>query len=264
MTNPDWYPDPLGRFEVRYHDGAQWTEHVATGGAASADPMPAAQPPTFEQGPSQQGGFQPPDQQQTVAFQGPTGPPGPGSLPLQNDGPPPTLGSFPTEGLYQPPGGSGGGGGKVVGILAGVAVLALLLVGSAIFLLNRSDDGDVVAAGSDGSTVVEDDDGTTTTAADSTTTTIATTTESTTTTTATTLPTVDDDAPPAADPSVAIPEYGTDPVLDELANDCQSGDFSACDELFLVSDLDSGYEDYGDSCGERNPPAGFCFNIYSN
>ncbi|MBI2710173.1 MAG: DUF2510 domain-containing protein [Actinobacteria bacterium] len=34
----DWYPDPYGRFEVRYYDGQRWTEHVANGGAANLDP----------------------------------------------------------------------------------------------------------------------------------------------------------------------------------------------------------------------------------
>src|SRR2546423_4910326 len=34
-----WYPDPMGRHEVRYYDGAQWTEHVASHGRQSADPI---------------------------------------------------------------------------------------------------------------------------------------------------------------------------------------------------------------------------------
>src|SRR4051812_4193806 len=29
---PGWYPDPLGRFEHRYWDGARWTEHVSRHG----------------------------------------------------------------------------------------------------------------------------------------------------------------------------------------------------------------------------------------
>jgi uncharacterized protein (AIM24 family) len=40
----DWYPDPLGRHEYRYWDGAQWTEHVADAGEASVDPIAAAAP----------------------------------------------------------------------------------------------------------------------------------------------------------------------------------------------------------------------------
>ncbi|MEW6153428.1 MAG: phospholipid scramblase-related protein [Actinomycetota bacterium] len=40
---PDWYPDPFGRHELRYWDGSQWTEHVATRGRQAQDP-PTGQP----------------------------------------------------------------------------------------------------------------------------------------------------------------------------------------------------------------------------
>lgn len=33
-----WLPDPSGRFQHRYWDGARWTEHVATNGVSSTDP----------------------------------------------------------------------------------------------------------------------------------------------------------------------------------------------------------------------------------
>lgn len=49
-----WAADPFGRFELRYHDGARWTEHVSTRGAQAIDapvgstpfgqPQPAASP----------------------------------------------------------------------------------------------------------------------------------------------------------------------------------------------------------------------------
>lgn len=32
-----WYADPAGRYELRYWDGAQWTEHVARGGTQYKD-----------------------------------------------------------------------------------------------------------------------------------------------------------------------------------------------------------------------------------
>ena len=38
-VRPDWYPDPSGRFDVRYHDGSRWTEHVARAGIAATDPL---------------------------------------------------------------------------------------------------------------------------------------------------------------------------------------------------------------------------------
>lgn len=34
-----WYPDPAARHELRWWDGAQWTAHVADGGAQSQDPI---------------------------------------------------------------------------------------------------------------------------------------------------------------------------------------------------------------------------------
>jgi len=37
-TPAGWYADPLGRHEVRYYDGQQWTEHVSSHGRASIDP----------------------------------------------------------------------------------------------------------------------------------------------------------------------------------------------------------------------------------
>lgn len=33
-----WYADPAGRFELRYWDGAQWTEHVSRQGQQYTDP----------------------------------------------------------------------------------------------------------------------------------------------------------------------------------------------------------------------------------
>jgi len=33
-----WYADPSSRFELRYWDGSQWTEHVSRGGQQFTDP----------------------------------------------------------------------------------------------------------------------------------------------------------------------------------------------------------------------------------
>ncbi len=35
---PGWYADPSGRYELRYWDGAQWTEHVSRAGQQYTDP----------------------------------------------------------------------------------------------------------------------------------------------------------------------------------------------------------------------------------
>jgi uncharacterized protein YxjI len=38
-TPANWYPDPMGRHQLRYWDGANWTEHVSSNGVQSADPL---------------------------------------------------------------------------------------------------------------------------------------------------------------------------------------------------------------------------------
>jgi uncharacterized protein YxjI len=38
-TPAGWFPDPMGRHEQRYWDGVQWTEHVASHGRQSVDPV---------------------------------------------------------------------------------------------------------------------------------------------------------------------------------------------------------------------------------
>lgn len=35
----DWYPDPGGTHELRYHDGTQWTDHVSDHGRQGQDPL---------------------------------------------------------------------------------------------------------------------------------------------------------------------------------------------------------------------------------
>ena len=37
MTPAGWYPDPFGRFQVRYWDGNVWTQNVSTNGATAID-----------------------------------------------------------------------------------------------------------------------------------------------------------------------------------------------------------------------------------
>ncbi|MFP4512979.1 MAG: S1C family serine protease [Acidimicrobiales bacterium] len=56
--------------------------------------------------------------------------------------------------------------------------------------------------------------------------------------------------------------YGDHPMLDELWEQCEGGDFEACDDLWWLAPPDSGYERFGDTCGERNEPAGWCVEIH--
>jgi len=67
-------------------------------------------------------------------------------------------------------------------------------------------------------------------------------------------------------PSEFTPEgsYGSNAYLDSLWDSCSDGDFEACDTLFMDSPVGSEYQDFGDSCGNRNEPAGYCVDIYSS
>lgn len=38
-TPAGWFPDPTGRHQTRYWDGAAWTSHVSDNGAGSIDPV---------------------------------------------------------------------------------------------------------------------------------------------------------------------------------------------------------------------------------
>lgn len=46
QTPPNWYPDPFGRHEVRWWDGVQWTDQVASHGRQATDAPVAAHVPT--------------------------------------------------------------------------------------------------------------------------------------------------------------------------------------------------------------------------
>jgi len=45
MAEAAWLPDPAGVHELRYWDGAQWTDHVSDAGTPGQDPLPAPLPP---------------------------------------------------------------------------------------------------------------------------------------------------------------------------------------------------------------------------
>lgn len=47
MTPPGWYPDPFGRFQVRYWNGEAWTANVSTNGATAIDEPVGVPAPAF-------------------------------------------------------------------------------------------------------------------------------------------------------------------------------------------------------------------------
>jgi uncharacterized protein YxjI len=67
-----WFADPLGRHQLRYYDGNQWTEHVSSNGRTAVDP-PVGQGhiPTVQRAPERvQGDVQRAGQAGVAAFQG--------------------------------------------------------------------------------------------------------------------------------------------------------------------------------------------------
>lgn len=61
------------------------------------------------------------------------------------------------------------------------------------------------------------------------------------------------------EPDSGAGTYGTDPDLDALWDACESGDGAACDNLYFQSEIDSEYEEFGDTCGHRfDQSPGYC------
>ncbi|WP_061960742.1 DUF4190 domain-containing protein [Demequina flava] len=54
--------------------------------------------------------------------------------------------------------------------------------------------------------------------------------------------------------------YGDDPELDVLYDQCGAGDGQACDDLYWASAIGSEYEEYAETCGGRGVPTitGYC------
>jgi hypothetical protein len=142
-----WQPDPFGRHQYRYWDGAEWTDQVSNDGVVSTDPpiadaVAAAAEPTPEPAaselpptepvppaqpvppPSEPGGWAPPDA--TTAMPASAAPPpssgGPGAPADTGDG--------------------GGGSSNLPGIIVGVVILLILIGVAAWFLFLRDDDDD--------------------------------------------------------------------------------------------------------------------------
>lgn len=55
-------------------------------------------------------------------------------------------------------------------------------------------------------------------------------------------------------------DYGDDPYLDGLWDDCAAGDMDGCDTLYYDAPIGSAYEEFGASCGGyvEDPLSGFC------
>lgn len=109
---PAWHPDPQGRHEHRYWDGAAWTDQVSDGGKVGTDPVDAPAAPAAT-GAVAGGGY--------AAPVGPAATPGPAGAPMP--GPPSK-------------------GGLSVGLLVGIgAAVAIVIVGGLFAFKALSGDG---------------------------------------------------------------------------------------------------------------------------
>jgi hypothetical protein len=78
--------------------------------------------------------------------------------------------------------------------------------------------------------------------------------------------------PSPVDPDPADPDtwssgadtYGDHPVLDALWEQCAAGDLQSCDDLWWMSPPGSDYERFGDTCGDRNRPSGWCTEVHGS
>lgn len=168
MSSPSWHPDPFHRHELRWWDGASWSDNVMDQGIAGTDPVQAQAPVA--------GQWDTPTQMHPMVPPPGVGQPMPGTMPTMPVQPTPAGAPKKNTGL----------------VIGGVAAVAALGIGA--FILLGGDD-DSKQADTTSTIVVS-----TTVPAVSTTVAAATTTAATTTTT-TTPPTT---LPPAADADTLI------------------------------------------------------------
>lgn len=289
---PGWMPDPSGAHDHRYWDGSQWTEHVSDAGVAAVDPYvpPAPEAPAEAVAPPA-----PVEPEATVVDPAA----GAGSDPTATW---PTAPSAPAPPPPYLPAGpvvdSGGSGGSKRGLLIGATILAAVVAAVVAVAAFGGDDKDVRAqlasklreeesslSGSQAECVADlivDEAGedafadTDWDAADPPPELIGALLD-------VGLTRLADECEISSDtfgaggsddggetPSTdggdggdgGEGSYGSDPELDALYDDCAAGDYQACDDLFFQSPSDSEYEQFGDTCGDRNEPSSTCVALY--
>ena len=230
-STPGWQPDPTGNHDHRYWDGSRWTDNIADAGVAGTDAYEAA--PAADAG-----ALDEPTVADTPAVSASeTPPPAPLDPTVSSAAPSPeataawpTTAGAPAAPAPPPPyvpagpgGPPGGDGGSKRNLLIGGGILAAVVIAVlALLALGGDDDTDGDRASN---------------AAETTTT---------------------ERGPDAGEEG----SYGSDAELDAFYDQCEDGDYSACDDLFFASPAGSEYEDFGDSCGERNEPSGTCVRLY--
>jgi hypothetical protein len=151
------------------------------------------------------------------------------------------------------------------------AALVIFLAAAAVTAVVTSDDDD---GGDDDTDLAADADSTTSTRRSTTTTRRSTTTtstaaSSTSTSTAVTSTTVvtsttkaSNRATTATTRRARASRFGDDPTLDRLYRECEAGNFQSCDDLYDRTDAGTEYNEFGDTCGNRNAPDTYCVVLY--
>ena len=124
MTAPGWYPDPTGRFELRYFDGATWSSSVSRAGQQVVD-IPPGQPAPLDAGASPFFGSSTPIDGQPESPFSPTQPFGAGgqvppSQPFGGGSPFPPSSPFPAGPYAGVPAPSGTNGLAVTALVLGI------------------------------------------------------------------------------------------------------------------------------------------------
>jgi hypothetical protein len=280
-----WQPDPTGRFEHRYWDGSRWTDNVSNAGVASTDPYEAAGAVGGDATAADATAPTPPVDT-SATWPAPTAavPPVPPT--------PPAFGAAPPGGPGGPPPAASAGSKR--GLLIGGGILAAVIIAVVAFLLLGGDDesdrdriqADMVAQLQDESELSDDqaeciadaiiddlgterlkdvdfsaDEPPDDLADDYFSAAMA------------SLETCDIDPSEFGGDTTDTTDggsdggdgtYGSDPALDELWDQCEDGDYQACDDLYNESPSGSEYEEFADTCGNRNEPQGYCVDVYGD
>lgn len=301
---PGWQTDPTGRHEHRYWDGSAWTDNVSDAGVASTDayaaagspaadvPEPAAPTtptPTAPAAPAPDAVPTWADPTTTTAAAASVDPT---STWPTSPAPPAPPSYTPPAPLAGGPGGPSGSEGSKKGLFIGIGVLAAVAIVVAVLLMGGGDDkgdgnirtqlaaqfkanselsgsqADCVAdhvVDEMGADSFKDVDFT----ADEPPEDIA---EELFAAAASSLEACDIDPADFAGTDGSTDggtdggdgTYGSDEELDALYDDCKAGDYQACDDLYNQSPSGSEYEDFADTCGDRNEPSGYCVDIYED
>ncbi len=133
-----WQPDPTGKHDHRYWDGARWTDHVADAGVAATDPYEAPEPPAPQAEPVAGPTTAPPDPALEPTGVQPAAPDTTATYPTTPPAVPPP---------YVPPSpvateGPGGSAGSKRGLLIGGGILVVVAIVIAVILATSGDDDD--------------------------------------------------------------------------------------------------------------------------